>query len=401
MPHPSDADRAAWLLPPRLQSGGEHRQATWLELFFDLVFVVAIAGLASLLRDDLTAAGVGWFAFLFLPTWWLWTDYSYYGDLFDTDDVVYRLALLAAMFGVVTISRSAPEVVAGGAAWGALVFAGLYLVLCGLYARALGPNPELRPLVRRYVVATAVAAALYAASAFVPAPGRFALWVAAVAVPMVNSPVAYYQLPDLPTQVSHMPERFGLFVIIALGEAVVGVAEAVAEVATTPAVLAASAGGFALAAALWWTYFIRADPSSLNAELGEGRRSVLRSHVYGYSHYVVYAGIVAASVGAEEAILAVGGDHAFSAVARWTLAGGVGVSVVGMALVHWGAATGLPRRVFALRLAVAAGLGAVAAIGWTPGVALAVVSGALVALAAVETVLLPHPDALPNEAGAA
>ena len=75
MPHipPAEPDspgpEAAWLRPPRLHTGGEHRQATWLELFFDLVFVVAIAGLASLLREDLSATGIGWFAFLFLPTW--------------------------------------------------------------------------------------------------------------------------------------------------------------------------------------------------------------------------------------------------------------------------------------------------------------------------------------------
>ena len=399
MPDPSGPE-AAWLRPPRLHTGGEHRQATWLELFFDLVFVVAIAGLASLLRDDLTASGVGWFAFLFLPTWWLWTDYSYYGDLFDTDDVVYRLALLAAMFGVVAISRSAPEVVAGGAAWGALVYAGMYALLCGLYVRALRPNPELRPLTRRFVVATAAAAVLYAASAFAPPPWRFGLWAVAVLVPMANSPVAYYQLPDLPTQVSHMPERFGLFVIIALGEAVVGVAQAVSEIPTTPTVLAASAAGFGLAAALWWTYFIRADPSSLNAELDRGRGTVVRSHVYGYAHFFVYAGIVAASVGVEEAIMAAGGGHAFPAAARWTLAGGVGVSVAGVAVVHRAAAQGLPTGVFALRLAVAAGLGVVAASGLGAGAVLAAASGALVALAVAETVRLPHPASLPNEAGA-
>ena len=108
----------SWLQPPRLRTEGEHRQATWLELFFDLVFVVTVAGLAALLRQDLTAAGIGWLAFLFLPIWWLWMDYSYYGDLFDTDDVVYRLALLAVMFGIVAVSRVAPEVIWGGAAWG-------------------------------------------------------------------------------------------------------------------------------------------------------------------------------------------------------------------------------------------------------------------------------------------
>lgn len=371
----------------------------WLELFFDLVF--AIAGLAALLRQDLSAVGIGWFAFLFLPTWWVWTDLSYYGDLFDTDDVVYRLALLAVMFGVIVISRSAPEVVAGRADWGPLVFAGTYAVLFALYARAWRPNPELRPLIMRYLVATAVAGALYAVSIVVGPPARLGLWAVAVLVPMLNSPVAYYQLSDLPSQVSHMPERFGLFVIVALGEAVVGVADAVAEVPNSLPVLAASVAGFALGAALWWTYFIRNDPSQLSAALDDGKRGVIRSHVYGYGHYLVYMGIVVASVGVEKAVVAVGEGHALAAAGRWVLAGGVAVSVAGMAVVHRAAVQTLPTRAFAARLAVAVGLGAVAAVGGLSAAGvLGVTAGAVVALAAFETAALPHPAVLPNEAAA-
>ena len=396
-PDTADAD-AAWFRPPRLKTGGEHRQATWLELFFDLVFVVAVAGLAGLLRDDLSPSGVGWFAFLFLPAWWLWVDVSYYGDQFDTDDVVYRLALLAVMFGVVTIGRVAPQIVEGRAAWGGLVFAAMYAVLCGLYVRAWRPNPELRPLIVRYATATALSAGLYAASAAVPAPWRFGLWTLAVLVPMVNSPLAYYRLPDLPSQLSHMPERFGLFAIIALGESIAGVAVAVGEAPRTPAVAAASAAGFALAAGLWWTYFIREDPSSMSVALDGGRRGVARSHVYGYAHFLVYAGVVAASVGVEEAVLAAGGPHAFPPTARAVLAGGVAVSVAGMAAVHRAAVQGLPTPALAARLSVAAGLCVVAALPLSPAVALGAASGGVVALAAFETWLLPHPSSLPNEA---
>ena len=104
-------------------------------------------------------------------------------------------------------------------------------------------------------------------------------------------------------------------------------------------------------------------------------------------------------MGVEEAILAVGGDHAFPAAARVALAGGVGASVAGVAVVHRAAAQGLPTGVFALRLAVAAGLGALAASGLGPAAALAVASAALVALAVAETLRLPHPSSLPNEAG--
>ena len=392
-----------WLRAPRFRTDeGAHRQATWLELFFDLVFVVAVAGLAGLLREDLSPSGFAWFAFLFLPTWWLWTDYSYYADQFDSDDVVYRLGLLAAMFGIVAISRTAPEIVAGEAAWGAFVFAGMYAVLCGLYARALRPNPDLRPLTRRYVVATALAALLYAASALVPPPWRFALWGVAVFLLMANSPLAYYQLPDLPSQLSHMPERFGLFMIIALGESVVGVAEGIAETPGAPPVFAASLAGFALGAGLWWIYFIRDDPSALSTVLDEGRRALALSHVYGYAHYLVYAGVVAASVGVEEAIIAIGEGHAPEPGARWALGGGTAVALVGIATVHRAAARGLPTHAFVARLMVAGALAALAFVplGLTPWALLLAVSGAVLALSAFETLTLPHPSRLPDEAAA-
>ena len=106
-----------WLRAPRFRTDrGKHRQATWLKLFFDLVF--AVARLAGFLRDDLSPSGFAWFAFLFLPMWWLWTDYSYYADLFDSDGAVYRLALLSAMFGIVGVSRIAPRLIEGQEAWG-------------------------------------------------------------------------------------------------------------------------------------------------------------------------------------------------------------------------------------------------------------------------------------------
>ncbi len=338
-----------------------------------------------------------------MPTWWLWTDFSYYGDLFDTDDVVYRLALFAAMFGVVAISRVAPRVAEGEAAWGALVFAGMYAVLTALYARAYKPNPRLRPLTRRYVVAMAVAAALYGVSFFAEPPWRYALWGAAVFVPMANSPLAYYQLPDLLSQLSHMPERSGLFMIIALGESVVAVTEGIAEVPWTPRVVGVSVTGFALGAALRWTYFIRDDSSALSTALEGGCRALVRSHVYGYAHYFAYAGVVAASVGVEEAILAVGEGHHLEAAGRWALGGGTAVALSGMAVIHRAAAMPLPARAFAVRLGGAGLLVAlvVLPLGLPAAGLLLAVSGLVLALAVFETSVLPHPDALPDEAAAA
>lgn len=106
--------------PPRLRTRVEpgERHATWLELFFGLVFVVAVAELAYLLHNDLTPRGLLVFAALFVPVWWQWIDFSYYGDQYDTDDLSYRLALLAAMLGVVLLALTIPDVPDGGSTTG-------------------------------------------------------------------------------------------------------------------------------------------------------------------------------------------------------------------------------------------------------------------------------------------
>ena len=94
----------AWsglIRPPQLQhsdtDAGTQRTATWLELFFDLAFVLVVAELANGLRNDLTPHGAMVFAGLFTSVWWAWAGFTFYANRFDTDDLVYRLAKLAAM----------------------------------------------------------------------------------------------------------------------------------------------------------------------------------------------------------------------------------------------------------------------------------------------------------------
>ena len=94
----------AWsglIRPPQLQhsdtDAGTQRTATWLELFFDLAFLLVVAELAVGLRNDLTPHGVLVFAGLFSSVWWAWAGFTFYANRFDTDDLIYRLAKLAAM----------------------------------------------------------------------------------------------------------------------------------------------------------------------------------------------------------------------------------------------------------------------------------------------------------------
>jgi low temperature requirement protein LtrA len=99
--------------PPRLQHSdtetGQQRNASRLELFFDLAFVLVVAELAVELRDNLTLHGVLIFAGLFTSIWWAWAGFTIYANRFDTDDVVYRLAKLTAMLAVVGLAAAPPK----------------------------------------------------------------------------------------------------------------------------------------------------------------------------------------------------------------------------------------------------------------------------------------------------
>lgn len=114
----------------------EHRTSTWLELFFDLCFVAAVAALARVLHDDPTLGGILRFLGLFVPVWWAWMGFTRYATAFDNDDVLYRVALLAGMLCILWLAASLDGGPEGRLVSFVLSYVVLKLLLSGLYARA-------------------------------------------------------------------------------------------------------------------------------------------------------------------------------------------------------------------------------------------------------------------------
>ncbi len=331
------------------------RHATWLELFFDLVFVVAIAELAHLLHDELTWSGIGSFAALFVPVWWLWIDFSYYADQFDVDRGSYRVTMLGIMFGMIVLAITIPEALHGGSAAFASIYTALRLVIIVLYIQAWRFVPQSRELTARYSISFSIAFVLWLISIFTPEPLRFRLWTVALAVEISNGPITYATIRSVPAQVSHMDERFGLFVIIVLGEAILAVATGVADANWQGEAALTALSGFIAAVSLWWMYFERADASVINQALRGGRQALLRSYVYGYSLLLVFMGIVATGVGAQSAIEAAIAAEALTLPARMVLCGGVALFLLGLSAVQWASPRSLPRTILLVRLLAAIG----------------------------------------------
>lgn len=379
--------------PLRLHLGHDREQtrhATWLELFFDLVFVFAIAELAHLLHSDLSWMGMAGFVGLFVPVWWLWIDFSYYADQFDVDSGPYRLVMLGVMFGLVVLALTVHDALQGGSAEFAAVYTALRLVIIFLYVQAWRFVPQSRELTARYAISFSGAFLLWLLSIAVPEPSRFWLWAIALLVEISNGPITYLTIRTVPTQKSHMDERFGLFVIIVLGEAIISVATGVSQTDWQWRSVLTGMGGFLTAISLWWMYFERADESTIDQALRGGKRVLLRSYIYGYSHVLAFMGIVATGVGIQFAIEAASGP-AFSAEARTVLCGGITLFLIGVSTLQWASPNSLPGRAILVR-SLLAGLSLClipVGSGISPMIIVLLLSMLLVALNRFDGIALP------------
>ena len=326
----------------------QSRHATWLELFFDLVFVFAIAELAHVLHSDLSWWSIAGFAGLFIPVWWLWIDFSYYADQFDVEDGFYRLTMFGIMLGLVVMALTIEDVLQGNSERFAIIYTALRLVIIWLYVQAWRYVPESRELTARYTLSFSIAFLFWVGSIFVPEPARFWLWAIALAIEISNGPITYVTIRSVPTQNSHMDERFGLFVIIVLGEAIVSVGTGVSQTDWQWTTSLTGVSGFLMAVSLWWMYFERVHETAINQALRGGRLALFRSYIYGYSHVLAFMGIVATGVGIQFAIEATS-DHGFIAEQRTVLGGGIALFLIGVTILQWASPNSLPRRVIVAR----------------------------------------------------
>ena len=373
-----------WLRPPQLRTLDDQgeRHATWLELFFDLVFVISIAEVAHTLEDYRTLADFLGTAGLFVAVWWAWVGYTVYADRFDTDDVAHRVLVLAGMLAVIAMALSVHDALHGGSARFALAFVAVRGIVLLLNARARRHAAPARPLLNLFLAAFSTGAALWLLSVFVPEPARYVLWGVALVIELSAPWVGRRQIVKAPVHTSHLVERFGLFTLIVLGESVVRVAQGAADVDDwTTATLAAAGGGFLLVAGLWWLYFDRIDEGAV--------RSVLRGLVWNYTHLPLLAGLVSVAVGTEYAIRdAAGGQLERSTTAA--LGGGTALYLLSTVVIGLAVRRGSDRRLslWLGSAAVCLAVGLVWPLGLPVGLLVAV-DLVLFALVAVESRRLP------------
>ena len=277
------------------------RRVTWLELFYDLIFVAAVSQVAEPLHHHYSFDGLLRLVPLLTLIWWAWTGHSFFATRFHVDDPVQRLLTVVQVFVVAVMAANAQEALASRSTAGfAAAYAALRILLVVQYGRARR-LPAARAVATRHAIGHGIAALIWLASALVPAPERYWLWAAAFVVDLGTPWIAVHHMINVPHNEHHLPERFGLFTIIVFGETIVAVMKGIESQEAWPAAAALSAFlSLAMLFMMCWWYFDGAGGASQQPV--RSRRDAIRLHVWTYAHLPLCVATVVGGVGLNELV---------------------------------------------------------------------------------------------------
>ncbi|MBB4428978.1 low temperature requirement protein LtrA [Bradyrhizobium sp. CIR48] len=285
----------------------QHSRVTNVELFFDLVFVFAVTQVSHTLLHHFTPLGAVHVTVLFLAVWWVWVYTAWVTNWLNPELTPVRVMLFLMMLGGLVLSTTIPTAFEGRGLWFAIAYAAMQI---GRTAFWLFATPRHRTAVRhnaiRILTWLAISAVLWIAGGLSEDETRLWLWIAAVAWEYV-SPAVRFWVPKLgfssveawAVEGGHMAERCSLFVIIALGEAVVVNGATFAELDWTADNIMAFVSALVGAIAMWWVYFHKgaeAGSERISKSTESGRLARL---AYTYLHTPIIAGIILTAVSDE------------------------------------------------------------------------------------------------------
>ncbi|WP_426593527.1 low temperature requirement protein A [Cellulomonas sp. McL0617] len=336
---------------PRLRTSDEQHRVTTFELFFDLVYVYAFTQVSHLMAETHSALGVLQALIVLALLWWTWTSYSWLANQSPADQGVLRAGMSVAMATIFVATLAVPEAFEDlpGGLDGPLVLVVAYavvrLVHSALYLIAGADDRDLqRQVLRTQYVAMLPSVALLLVGALVGQPAQTWIWLGALLWDVVLTLLTGWGGDWRLHSPSHWAERYGLVVILALGESVVAIGVGASHLPVSVPVIAGAVLCIALALVLWWAYFLG---SAEHAEHALARlegipRATYATLAYTYLHYVLIAGVVVTALGVEEAMADVGSSEAFGFFGAAALAGGVAVYLVGTAALVLSATRRMP-----------------------------------------------------------
>jgi low temperature requirement protein LtrA len=283
------------------------RHASWLELFYDLLFVALFAQLAHGLVDDPGVASSLRALGLFAPAWWVWVSATVSSNLYGEWGAAHRLLTLTSMGCLLLMTAGVASALDGDPALYAAGFAATRVALLVLVAVWAQRHPGAERPTASYVCYS-LSATLWAASIPLGPPAGYVLWAVALAVELgvrIHEQAASRRRHAArPWDVELLVERFGLLMMVALGEGVVQIATSMSHTDPAARVVVSGLVGFGIVATLWWGYFdFAAGPATDAFDPLEARpdhdRAVYRfaRDTFIFGHFFLVGSVVAAAAG--------------------------------------------------------------------------------------------------------
>jgi low temperature requirement protein LtrA len=291
-----------------------------LELFFDLVFVLAITQVTGLMSDDPTWGGLGSGMLVLAALWWSWGAYAWLTNTIDPEEGGARIAIFGAMAAALVAALAVPDVFGDDALAFGLAYLFVRVMHLWLYGLGTRADQDAFGAVLRLAPTSLAGCGLILLAAAFDGPAQYALWGLALMIDYGGPLVAGVEGWHL--QAKHFTERHALIVIIALGESIVAIGVGATE-GLTLGIVAAAVLGIAIAAALWWAYFdvvALVAERRLHARTGGDRNRAARDS-YSYLHLPMIAGIILLALGMKKTIAHV--DEPLETVPAVALCGGV------------------------------------------------------------------------------
>jgi low temperature requirement protein LtrA len=305
----------------------EEERVTPLELFFDLVFVLAITQCTALMAHDPTWAGLTQGVLVLAVLWWSWVGYAWLTSVVDPEEGAVRIAIFAAMAALLIVSLCVPKAFDNLALTFALAYGVVRAAHIALFAIASREDPALRQSVTGLAVSTAIGVGLLACASLFDGAAQGGVWALAILLdyggPFLFGAEGWKLVPG------HFAERHGLIIIIALGESIVAIGVG-AGVGLSAGIAAAAVLGVTLSAAMWWVYFdvvaIVSARRLAGATVGRELNEMARDS-YSYLHFPMVAGIVLVALGLKKTLAHV--DDPLDTVPAFALLGGVALYLLG------------------------------------------------------------------------
>lgn len=314
-----------WQKPKLHENSSQHRKVSWLELFFDLVFVVVISELVHILSLD--AQGIGHYLFLFIPAWWIWIGASYYNDRFEADGLDHRLFTFFLMLPVAGLAIFAHHVSQDNSMGYVLSYTIARCLIVLLWLRASIHEKRFRPVGSILIGGYSLSIGCFVLSLWIDPAYRSLLWGSALICDLITPLFTLHRQKLLPHfNFSKLPERLGLFMLIVIGETLVAIIRGIARHHHFNfRIVSEGIIAVAISFAIWWIYF------DTIAE-----RSPKRQHkiffLWSYLHLILAMAVGA--VGASILSILTARHHIPIDNARYVITGALAIALTSMAFIE-------------------------------------------------------------------